>query len=251
MFSRGVILAPVEKNSDLKFLPGQWLDTYTPISPKAGGFTITSAPSSLSQPNPYIELAIQRTSNPPAKYLHLPQPQLLNTLLQIRVGGSFTYPPTPPRNFKRVVFVAGGVGVNPLMSMLSHIKTLKESGEGDVEVRFLYSVKEQRRWDEILFFERIKSTMAELGMRGGFKLFLTPGKVGSDQSSDGSNPDGVDVARRRLTHGDLHEALGPVAERKEVLCYVCGVPRMTDEYVKVAKEAEGMMKQNVFCESWW
>lgn len=44
---------------------------------------------------------------------------LLGRELQIRVGGSFVWPPpgVNVRALRRVVFVAGGVGVNPLMSM--------------------------------------------------------------------------------------------------------------------------------------
>ena len=208
----------------------------------------------------YVELAVQNTSNPPAKYLHGPTSKLISSHLHIRVGGSFTYPPFPPREFKRVVFVAGGVGANPLMSMLSHIKSLKDDKQGnqygrDVEIRFLYATKAQSFWREILFFERIRTTMADLGMSENFKLFLTPQKpavaTGTDETSGSDDPEGVQVSRRRVTHDDLLQALGPASERNEVLCYVCGVPGMTDEYVKAAREAEGMVKENVLCETWW
>lgn len=55
--------------------------------------------------------------NPPAAYLFKPEKEIMGQTLQVRVGGSFVWPPfryiarnegTLPR---RVVFVAGGVGI--------------------------------------------------------------------------------------------------------------------------------------------
>lgn len=48
----------------VKFLPGQWLDTFIPGLEKAGGFTITSTPSE-ARPSPhssaFLELAVSFT----------------------------------------------------------------------------------------------------------------------------------------------------------------------------------------------
>jgi predicted ferric reductase len=174
-----------------------------------------------------------------------------------------------------VVFVAGGVGVNPLMSMVSWIADVRREREGEKkggsergqereeipEVKFLYTTKTPSggRMDEILFYERIKETMSELNMRENFQLFLTPPNSFSplspastkDREVDSQNQEGVTINKRRITHADLLSALGPVEERAGVVCYICGVPRMTDEFVKVVKEAEGMEEGNVLCERWW
>jgi NAD(P)H-flavin reductase len=175
--------------------------------------------------------------------------------LYIRVGGSFTFPPSPEREFRKVVFVAGGVGVNPLVSMVSWIRDIRKSRDGNdvdnsVDVKFLYSTKgESGKLDEVLFYKRIKKMMGELGMSEGLKVFLTSPKgdiITKDFCDDREN-----IVNRRISHGDLLDALGPVEERKGILCYVCGVPGMTDEFVKVAREAEGMRVENVLCERWW
>ena len=103
----------------MKFAPGQWLDTFIPGLAKAGGFTITSTPSE-ARPNkespPYLELAVQKSSNPPAQWLWQPRDTIIGSRLNVRVGGSFTWP--PPRldvsEIDRLVLIAGGVGIKYL-----------------------------------------------------------------------------------------------------------------------------------------
>lgn len=134
-----------------QFLPGQWLDVYVPGVPKAGGFTITSTPSrargrrtsALSTESAavtaageevgggggepgayayaYLELAVQKSpENPPAAWLWQEEGTILDKELRVRVGGGFVWPPpgiNVRSSLRKAVFVAGGVGVNPLMSM--------------------------------------------------------------------------------------------------------------------------------------
>ncbi|TVY65625.1 Oxidoreductase NAD-binding domain-containing protein [Lachnellula suecica] len=254
-------LAPVESERGImKFLPGQWLDVHVPTISKAGGFTITSPPSFLTSSNPYVELAIQKSpSNPPAAWLWRPSEDILGSELQVRVGGSFTWPPAhfqlKGRKLKRVVFVAGGVGINPLMSMLSQLVIDKD----DFEVKFLYTTKDPggSNLAQILFLERVEQMIASLGDRGQLKLFLTPRAYAisedSRTSEDGqtSHAKKLSITKKRIGREDLLQSLGPVEERSGTACYVCGVPGMTDEFVDLAQKAEGMDPQNVFFEKWW
>jgi len=55
----------------------------------------------------------------------------------------------------------------------------------------------------------------------------------------------------RMTREDLMEALGPVEERNQTLCYVCGPPQLTDWAVHELKNAEGVEDERVLCEKWW
>ena len=100
----------------MKFLPGQWLDTFIPGLPKAGGFTITSTPYEArptKESPPYVELAVQQSSNPPAQWLWRPKEEILGSQLAVRVGGSFTWPPQglDSSRIDRLVLIAGGVGI--------------------------------------------------------------------------------------------------------------------------------------------
>jgi hypothetical protein len=61
----------------------------------------------------YLELAIQDSpANEPAAWLWRPREDILGQELVVRVGGSFVWP--PPRGaegVRRLVLVAGGVGI--------------------------------------------------------------------------------------------------------------------------------------------
>ena len=270
--------------------------------PKPGGFTITSPPSraafSPSNPHPYLELAIQSSpSNPAAAYLFRPTAELLHTTVDVRVGGSFEFPPPPhidkeirledgqlgigrgivlasPLLVRKVVLVAGGMGINPLMSMLSFIGEQEEEEGGEcwrdkVEVRVLYSVQDpggggsgdgDRDGAGILFLERIVDLFENGKVRGGLRLFLTGG--GSASAREGGDAErevvrcsssGVDVPflKRRVTISDVEEAVGE--DKETTVVYVCGVPTMTDEFVEalVSPEGLGMEEDRVKFEKWW
>ncbi|KAK0101382.1 hypothetical protein ONS95_006557 [Cadophora gregata] len=250
-------LTPVEKEP-IKFQPGQWVDLHIPSLPSPGGFTLTSPPS-LS-PN-YLELAIQcsppnATPPTPAHWIWQPPSQILNAQLKIRIGGSFTWPPPLPLpSLKRVVFIAGGVGINPLISMLSVIAEQKEragneGGNLDFTVRFLYSVRNsvdsEGRNEEILFLSRLREIFKTLGEEGELRLFVTGDEGGVVHGSEG-----LEVKRRRIDEGDLQDALSDVGNREGTVVYVCGVPEMTDRFVELAGKAEGMDERRVLSEKWW
>jgi len=152
----------------------------------------------------------------------------------------------------RVVFVAGGVGINPLVSMLSSIM---ESWELEFEIEFLYSVKgatpsgELMRPSEILFLDRIAGLLKG---KGKLKLYLT-GIDGDGELDFETSRDKVTVPYlgRRIGKWDLETALGEAKERGGTVCYVCGVPGMTDWVVDFVGNTGGMSKSRVFCEKWW
>lgn len=156
---------------------------------------------------------------------------------------------------RKVVFVAGGVGINPLMSMLSSVA---ERPGGAYEVCVFYSVKDPGtagRGDEILFLERISTLFATGKIKGALKLFLTSSETtaAGGQSGDVVSCTGVEVPfeRRRVTVDDVAGAVG--ADKRFAVVYVCGVPTMTDHFVKelVSPDGLGMEPHRVLCEKWW
>jgi hypothetical protein len=94
------------------FKPGQWIDTYVPHLRKPGGFSFVSTPKTFLNSGT-ARLAIQKTENPPSKWLW--QDCIVDKYVMVRVGGNFTFPPsgTAPdlKTIKYVQFIAGGVGI--------------------------------------------------------------------------------------------------------------------------------------------
>lgn len=111
---------------------------HIPSISNAGGFTITSTPAdaqalpSLDDPDasfarenvaaslalqgraPYVELAVQDSpSNPAAAWLWKPKQEIIGKEVNIRVGGSFVWPPSgiDVHKVKNAVLIAGGVGI--------------------------------------------------------------------------------------------------------------------------------------------
>ncbi|KAH7032817.1 uncharacterized protein B0I36DRAFT_320091 [Microdochium trichocladiopsis] len=311
----------------VKFLPGQWLDVYCPGIAKAGGFTLTSSPSTALPRNApattghgssaesnstdngigrgYLELAVQRSpDNPPAAWLWQDQDApdhvtsggehrssstdsdtssaVIGRELQVRIGGSFTWPPPPTvdvASLRKVVFVAGGVGVNPLMSMLSYLAEGPSGVDGvrnhQFEVEFLYSVKdpagggvsgskkamgEQRRGEEVLFLDRIARVFEEGHVKGRLRLFLTGLATGDGTNGEVVCADAgikIPFEKRRITVDDVASVIqstdGPSAAKDAAVVYICGVPSMTDEFVRQLTDPEGvgMARDRVLCEKWW
>jgi len=101
-----------EDPSSFTFKPGQWIDTYVPHLAKPGGFSFVSTPAGFLKSG-IVSLAIQRTDNPPSKWLW--GENILGKYVMIRVGGNFTFPPTHPTlklvGIHYLQFVAGGVGI--------------------------------------------------------------------------------------------------------------------------------------------
>ncbi|PBP24363.1 NADH-cytochrome b-5 reductase [Diplocarpon rosae] len=122
----------------------------------------------------------------------------------------------------------------------------RESARPGLQVRFLYSVRspEGAEGEEVLFLSRLRSLFRRLGERGSLRLFVT----GKGEVMDAGD---LRVARRRMTDRDVEDALGDVTERSGTVCYVCGVPGMTDELVAMASKAEGMDRTRVLSEKWW
>ncbi|RHZ68498.1 FAD-dependent oxidoreductase [Aspergillus thermomutatus] len=285
----------------LTFLPGQWLDVHIPAISNAGGFSITSTPADaqvlpspgppLESPTdeetglppmdprgraPYVELAVQQApSNPASAWLWSPKDEILGKELSIRVGGSFVWPPSGINldEIKKVVFIAGGVGINPLISMLSHLnnnndKTALHHQPSDIH--FLYSTKiprsavpsipeksPQAYLDRILFLSRLREIVrcqSESGrLRISLHLFLT--NLHDESAPFLSEPQkDLTIHARRLQPDDLRQALqgrDGVIRPEETVCYLCGPPKMTDEVASTLRGLLGDGKERVFFEKWW
>ncbi|KXT03585.1 hypothetical protein AC578_9996 [Pseudocercospora eumusae] len=244
--------------------PGQWLDTFVPGVRQAGGFTITSTPQDAmpsSHSSPYLELAIQRSSNPPAQFLWRDTEEIIGSQLTVRVGGSFTWP-TPHLDTKqidRLVLIAGGVGINPLISIFSYLIRIPAPLRPP-EIHFVYSTKAETDLDpqRILFLPRLMDLVAAAADPANVTLscFLTG--VGDDDYIEHGKLPNRTFARRIADH-DILKALdgykpsvfGAEHDRKNTVCYVCGPAQFTDAQVHFVRSQAGMSEDRVLLEKWW
>ena len=263
---------------------------HIPTVSQVGGFSITSIPSEArhsKQHHPYLELAVQKSPrNPPAAWLWSPPETILGKHLKIRVGGGFTWPPKciELEHLKKVVFVAGGMGIkyadfslgchwtetdatisSPLISMLSQIvRRPGEYGGSIPTVHFIYASKgpeDGHNLSEVLFLDRLQSLSKHLEGIGRRKftldIFLSPftkiqGALNETVHINDTGTRHGRFHRRRFTNEDLIKALGESEEiRRGTVVYVCGPPAMTDAVVDFMSRQNEMSKERVLCEKWW
>ena len=95
-----------------------------------------------------IQLAIKYSTWAPAKWIHTTAK--VGDKLSVRVGGDFFYDPLADEKIPNIIFIAGGVGVNPLFSILQHLSSLncQNSTMFSGRVTLLYSAG---RKEDILF----------------------------------------------------------------------------------------------------
>lgn len=163
------------------------------------------------------------------------------------------------KTLRKIIFVAGGVGINPLMSIASH---LAERPDPRRTVEFLYSTRDpggdegKRDASKILFLDRLTRIFNGGGgggaLKGRLDLFLTHGG-GADKAGEGDGGDlqGTPFKSRRITVEDIAEALGD--DKRFSVVYVCGVPAMTDEFVEklTSPQGLGLEPHRVLYEKWW
>lgn len=259
----------------INFKPGQWLDVFVPGIEKPGRFTITTSPSKLPRNStraPYhLDLAVRfAESNPVITWLWEPTAEVLRSKLQVRVGGSFVWDDRIEAIVAKngmVLMVAGGLGINPLMSMISFLVEEKlKRGKLGFKVKLLYSVKAPTQTvHEILFLDRLRESFKILDDEGSLTLFLTSTKytnmyalgvrrVGFSETKfdfvKRYHLTQVRVEKSRIFERDILQSLGDTKQRKNTVCFVCG-PAMPDKFVRYLDCLEGIDEENVLYERWY
>ncbi|RMJ24950.1 hypothetical protein PHISP_04186 [Aspergillus sp. HF37] len=287
-----------DQEQPFTFLPGQWLDVHIPFVTKAGGFSITSTPADarvLPSPEstealgteepgiaemetrgrrPYVELAVQEApSNPAGAWLWKPQDEILGKELCIRVGGSFVWPPPSGinvREIRNVVLIAGGMGINPLISILSHLNNNDPSfpiPPSSLNINILYTTRlpkglsateapPETILDQILFLPRLRQIMRAQSharrLRISVELFITD--LPEHSPLVAAPPPDLIIHSRRIKRQDLQAAVvgeDALVNPKDSVCYLCGPPRMTDEFVDEMRGLLGGETERVLFEKWW
>lgn len=211
------------KGEDFSFVPGQFVMLSLPSLVDSAGRKIAKAYSIASSPSEsgILELCI-------ASY---PAGALSPKLFQKDVGGEVIV--TGPYGMfqlkkpvqKGTVFIAGGTGLAPLMSML---RSLYAEGYQE-ELWLFYSVSEPR-----LFM--FKDELLSYGKNNNLKLVASTSNPGSSW--------GFEKGRVTETFPKFAASIS-----KEAQFYICGPPEMVTDTVKMLEQL-GFRKEKIHKEQW-
>lgn len=243
------------------FEPGQWVDFHIPSIQQVGGYSITSLPSEL----PSLDLAIKASAHPPAAWCTGQAKE--GERVALRVGGSFVLRETR----QAALFIAGGVGINPLYSMLRELCVRPAAAP---KLALLYRARTR---DELLFSSELHAIARQLPERTRFWLGATreaglvqpvaaapgvpgyaDGRVGQAELEIalqwlGCEPNAVRPGQRAVpwragSQARVPGSAGGGCASGELAAYVCGPPRMTDETTTALWQ---MGVADVYSERWW
>ena len=158
-------------------------------------------------------------------------------------GGGFCYPNEKIKRAEgshRLVLIAGGVGINPIVSITREID---KAGHSAKKVSLLFSAKSR---DELIFRGDIEDICERRRDTFEASYFVT-GDGGGNARARGDETGRVFYARIDASH--LSVALGD-DDVSGVFCYVCGPNSLTEDCVAALMKL-GVPKENVFYELWW
>ena len=187
----------------IPFKAGQWVDFSIPGTDLVGGYSICSAPGS----NP-LELAVKCSTHPPAQWVHTACK--VGERVEVRVGGD-VYMEEDGGATKVVLLVAGGIGINPLLSII------KASAGSGTKYHLLYSASSEK---ELIF----RSNLEELAAANGnisIEFYIT----------NGLEFDGKSFKRGRISPGAVNDVIANYRKSydiREIRCFICGPPPMID-----------------------
>jgi ferredoxin-NADP reductase len=215
-------------DQSFSFLPGQWVNLafQAGAANQNAAFSITSTPSaSTPTGNNAIEIAVKRAE-------HLPTSLFIHDRLKVgdditisQAQGETVLPENIVQN-QPIVFIAGGTGVAPFLSMLRQIYSI----DRHFHATLLYSVSSA---DECLFYDEL----CEMNQAyEGFQFLLTTTR---------------DAAHHADFFGRINsEMLKLTGLDHKAQFYLCGPPQMVD-YIAALLADLGVAESHVHYDKWW
>lgn len=143
---------------------------------------------------------------------------------------------------EHVIFIAGGVGINPLISMLESIcqdKLLDKKKSFIEKIRLFYSV---RTFSELLFYKRIEGLNKQFPEMLECSYFLT---------RDDPLRKSEFYYKQRIDKKIINDVIEKERDYLEKLkCFICGPSAMEDDIIKFLNES-GVDKERILFEKWW
>ncbi|KTF99818.1 hypothetical protein cypCar_00004507 [Cyprinus carpio] len=203
---------------DFSFRAGQWVDFFIPGVDTVGGFSICSSPGLLQREGCSVDSQVA-----------------------VRVGGNFYFDPQPSDPVVDLLLIAGGVGINPLYSILLHAADLLRQTHGHRytpgRTHLCYSVKNTK---ELLFKNTIIDICHERPDKFSCDFHVT------QQSSDIERELQPYTINGRISEKELQRYVDP----EHTLCYLCGPPPMIEKVSSDLKRV-GLSEDKILFEKWW
>lgn len=222
---RGVTLSVQPANISAGFKAGQWLDLFIPGLEKVGGFSMVNHPDRYLKEG-VVELAVKYSTWPPAHWIHTQCKE--GDPVSFRFGGDFFYPSKNQTSSEHsLLLLAGGVGINPLLSMWLQARSMvKESDlQGSPtpprQVRLLYAASSP---DEFIFRNYLECTVSE------FPMFSAEYFCSAAAGTAG-------VKAARIGASEVQESVDKLRPG-QVLAYMCGPPDMIRDMEIYLKECQ-------------
>ncbi len=137
---------PVDQ-PEFRFKPGQAVDVFVPLGgggglpgqfeTKPGSYSIASTPKRLAKTGE-IELIIKRGGRGvPTRWLH--DTAAVGDTVELCAVGAFHYSSVAEDGPGPLLLIAGGLGINPLLSILAHAHEMAAAAEPGPAITLLYS----------------------------------------------------------------------------------------------------------------
>ncbi|TMS18457.1 Oxidoreductase NAD-binding domain-containing protein 1 [Larimichthys crocea] len=226
---------------DFSFKAGQWVDFFIPGVETVGGFSMCSSPG-LLQREGIVELAVKYAKHPPAHWVHTTC--TVGSEVAMRVGGDFFFDPSPSDPSVDLLLVAGGVGINPLYSILLHTSDLlhinRASGGQDYNIGSAHLCYSAKNTQELLFKNSITEVCREFPDKFSCDFYVTQPSTDVDLNLQPF------LSRGRITEEELRARVDP----QRTLCFLCGPPPMIEAISKTLMDF-GLPKDRILFEKWW
>lgn len=163
----------------------------------------------------------------------------------MRVGGSFVYPPSNPVQHDSLLLLAGGVGLNPMLSILTWLAQDPTRRSHLKRIQLLYASKR----DELAFADRLTRLREVVETT----LYLSAGSAST--RSPAALP--FKVHERRMRDDEVLACVGDVRQHQQLpLVYICGPTEMTDHFEALlartnSEGGAGLSQSRIQLEKWW
>ena len=220
---------------------------------------MTSVPNQL----PQLDLAVMTSRHPVAEWIV--ERSAVNDEVDICVGGNFTYERKQPSHGNRLLFIdiAGGVGINPLYSMMQQWCIDVAKRDDASRAVLLYSAATMQ---DFLFVNQLDKMVEALSGRLSVVLTTTKGEDSITLSEDNVNIaiHNLILKRGRIDRNMIHDAIGLLQRTEQDdhntiadSVFICGPPGMPESLKDIlmynSSASKGFIKSesHVHFEKWW